>query len=523
MKKPYLYLGLLILIFAFSPLSLLAQENKKIEIISAKELRLVEVNGKQARQLLGNVKLKQGDVTLACERALFYIHTNAVDAFQDVHIYQGNGSHIYSDSLKYDGETKQAEFFGRVKLTDPKLSLETDYLIYSTNTRQAAYYSGAHVVGNNLDLISRKGYYYADTRNAYFKDSVVVKGSNYSLFTDTLRYDIESETSHFYGPTDIVAEGSNIYCESGWYNTNTDESLFGRHTVLYSEGQILKTDSLYYSQKTGYGKALAYFEWIDTTMDIMLSGKKAVFYQKQESITATDSALLTYLLDGDSLFLTGDTLISNEDSLGNKQFFAYYNVKLYKSDLQGLCDSLSFSFADSLMRMYFDPVLWNTNNQMTGDTITLTIKNQKLELVELYPKGFIVNEASPNIYNQIKGKHIYGYFKANELDKLLVKGNGESAYYGQDEDGKYVGLNVAKCSDMWIYMLDSELNRIKFLDKPDATFHPIQQINPSNFLFNAFKWRNAEQPKSKADLFKPSLITPQPIESSSDSTHHSEN
>ena len=86
----------------------------------------------------------------------------------------------------------------------------------------------------------------------------------------------------------------------------------------------------------------------------------------------------------------------------NEQLLAFNNVRIYKSDLQGLCDSLSFSFKDSLMYMYNNPILWNTNNQMTGDTITLPITNQKLEMVELSSNDYMVNKSFFKMYIQIR-------------------------------------------------------------------------------------------------------------------------
>ncbi len=474
---------------------------QKIEILSAKELKNATVNGEDARELVGNVKMRQGKVVMECDRALFYNKRNAVDAFGSVHINEADSSHIYSDSLKYDGETKKAEFFGNVRLQNPQLELKTDYLIYNLETKAASYYNGGEVIGRDLKVISTKGYYFNDSKNAFFRDSVVVISSNYELYSDTLQYNTETEVTTFFGPTNIISKENTIYCESGWYNTINDKSSFGKNTVLESDGQILKTDSLYYDQGVGMGKAFYWFEWIDTAMGVTMTGKRADFNKNNDEVMATDSAMMVYIMEGDSLYLVGDTLLSREDSAGFKELYAYYRVRIYKSDLQGICDSLAFTFRDSLMRMYDDPILWNGPNQMTGDTIIMTIENQRLSKVELFPKGFIVNESAPEVYNQIKGRHIYGFFKDNTLDKMLVNGNGESSYYGKDEDNAFVGLNVAKCSDMWIYLVDGEVDRIKFLSKPDATFHPIQRIRPKDFLLKDFRWLDSKRPKSKEDLF----------------------
>jgi len=153
--------------------------------------------------------------------------------------------------------------------------------------------------------------------------------------------------------------------------------------------------------------------------------------------------------------------------------------------------------------MYKEPVLWSEGNQLTGDTISILLINEKLDRFELYDNGFIANKAHENgLFNQIKGRHILGYFKDKQLDRLLVSGNGESIYYGTDEGSAFIGANKAVCSNMWIYMKDEQVSRITFLTQPDATFYPIQTINPSDFILDGFKWKMEMRPESKDDLFR---------------------
>lgn len=454
------------------------------------------------RKLLGNVKMRQGDVLMDCDSAYFYTKRNAVDAFGNVHITQGDDLNIYSDSLKYNGDDKLADLYSNVKLVEPRMTLTTERLTYNMQTKQAKYAQGGHVVGTDMDLVSERGYYYSESKMAYFRDNVEVVGSDYKLSADTLGYHVDTETSYFYGPTDITTSNNNIYCESGWYATQTGKSLFGENTILYDNPQILYADSLYYDQKKGYGEAYKDFVWKDTSMNILLSGREATFYREDQRIFATDSAMLTYIMDGDSLFMVADTLRSIKDTNDIREFTAYYDVRIYKSDLQGLCDSLFFSYKDSIIRMYDDPVLWSDQNQLTGDTIFMTLQNNALHSVELFENGFIISKSSQGgLYDQIKGRRIYGYFVDAKLDRMHAVGNGETIYYGKDARTRYIGVNKAVCSDMWIYVKNNRVARINFLNEPVAKFSPIQTINPSNFLLADFLWREDERPMSKKGLF----------------------
>ncbi len=477
-----------------------SQSSQKIEILNADALKMDTLH--RAKKLVGNVRLRQDETLMSCDSALFYNNVNAVDAYGNVFI-DDTETRVYADSLKYDGEKKDATLFGNVRVVQDSATLATTKLIYNSALKQAAYYEGGNVTARDMNITSRRGYYHTATKDARFKGDVVVIGKDYDLRTDTLRYDTKTEISHFYGPTEIRRARENIYCESGWYDTKTGVSVFGKNTLLKSEAQKIWADSLEYDSNKGFGRAYKNFRWTDTTMKAILTGSRAVYFTEMQRITVTDSALLIYLVDEDSLFLTADTLKSREDTTADAtEFFAYPNVRIYKTNLQGVCDSLAFSFRDSTIRMYKNPVLWNDENQLTGDTIAVLLRNEKLDRIELYENGFIANKAHDELFNQIKGKHIYGYFKDRKLDRLLADGNGESIYYGKDEEDAFIGVNKAICSNMWIYLKDEQVSRITFLTKPEATFFPIQSVQPKDFLLKEFEWKEELRPKSKGELFE---------------------
>ncbi|HXH18742.1 MAG TPA: OstA-like protein, partial [Chitinophagales bacterium] len=492
------YCGLLVVFSFLVPCPSFSQ-SQKIEIIGADALKMDTLH--RARKLTGNVRLKQNDILMSCDSALFYNYVNAVDAFGRVFIHDAQ-TKVYSDSLKYDGERKIATLFGNVRVMQDSATLETSKMIYNTELKQAAYDDGGKVIARGMTITSKRGYYFTSAKDAHFKGAVTVKGKDYEVHTDTLVYNTEAEIAHFYGPAEIYRPKEKIYCESGWYDTNTEISVFGKNTRLSSEAQRIWADSLYYDNRKGFGQAYKNFRWTDTTMDVILSGNRAVYYTQQQRITATDSALLTYLVDDDSLFLSADTLRSREDTIADvTEFFAYPRVRIFKSSLQGVCDSLVFSYRDSAIMMYKNPVLWNDVNQLTGDTISIQLRHEKIDRVELYENGFIASKAHGELFNQIKGRHIYGYFKDKKLDRLLAEGNGESIYYGTDENEAFIGVNRAACSSMWIYLKDEHVSRITFLTQPDAAFYPIQYVAPKDFLLKGFEWKEELRPRSKADLF----------------------
>ncbi len=475
---------------------------QKIEIIRADALKMDTLH--KARKLVGNVILRQGDVTMECDSALFYNMVNALDAYGNVHIHDPS-TKAYADSLNYNGENKIATLRGRVRVLQDSVTLETNYLTYHMEFKNATYFNGGKIVSPDATITSVRGNYDTQSENAFFSREVKVVGTDYTIETDTLRYNTAQKISYFLAPTFITRPDEKIYCESGWYDSQSGKSVFGKNTVFESGSQRINTDSLHYDSNSGAGKAFLYFSWTDTAQQTQLIGKRADYFKEGQRIIATDSASLIYMIDNDSLFLSADTLKSGQDSLGNTEFFAFPSVRIFRTNLQGVCDSLAFSFSDSTIRMYQQPILWNDGNQLTGDTIIILMHDGKLDKLELFDNGFIVNKAHLELYNQIKGRRITGFFLEKKLDKMLVEGNGESIYYGKDDNGLFIGVNKAECSNMWIYMKNQEVQRIVFLTNPDAVFHPITQVNTKELILKGFSWRESLRPLSKQDIFSKEL------------------
>jgi lipopolysaccharide export system protein LptA len=499
--KTISFIAFIILLQLFMVLNVWAQEKKEIKILAADELKMAKVGNENARMLKGGVKLQQDDVILDCDSALFYNDINAVDAFGNVHINQKE-TNIYSDSVKYNGDTKISILYGNVLLRNPQMELTTDKLTYYMAEKKGVYTTGGKIVNAEKTLTSQIGYYFPETNMAYFRKNVMLVSPQYSLEADTLNFNTSSEISYFIGPTKIINKENTITCEKGFFDPKNDYSEFGENTVMYNKEQILKTDSLQYNSKTGSGKTYKYFNWADTTSNIILEGTRADFYNQGNNMVATDNPTLIYIIDNDSLFISGDTLKSITDTATNiSTFYCHYHVKFYKSNLQGKCDSLYFSYEDSIIRMFVEPVIWSDENQLSGDTIYLYMKNQKIDMFEMFENGFTINQLRGEYFNQVKGKKITGYFVDDELERMNVNANAESVYYAEDAQKALIGANKAVGSEMNIYMLNKEVNKIIFYIQPEATFYPIQKISPKEMMLKNFNWQPQHRPLSKEDIF----------------------
>jgi len=496
-----------ILLFALAVLlfgDVRAQDStKEVQIIHADYLKYTELGGKRYTLLSGDVQLKQEDVLMFCDSAKIQRDDNSVDAFGHVHIQQDTID-AYSDILYYTGNNKTARLVRNVRLKTPNMTLLSNELIYNSATKTSYYLSGGKVLRNKTTITSEKGYFYSATDMVHFRNNVEIVDSNYNLVSDTLHYNLKTDIAYFFGNTTIVNKESAINCQSGWYDSKSDVASFGKGTVVNNSPQTLFTDSLYYERFRGYGRCLKAFEWRDSSMEVSIIGNKGEYFEGQEYIKATDHPVLIYKLENDSLFLTADTLKSMKKSELDtvRIFYAYHKVRMFMKDMQGVCDSLYYSFEDSTFRFHQKPVIWNDSIQMTADTIFLTVKNKKPDELKMMRNGFIISPSAFEFYDQIKGKNIFGYFIESELRKVKVVQNAESLYFGKEDNGKINGVNKAKSAIMWLYFAEKKMRKITFEKKPEAVFTPIKMLPKDDYTLKDFKWQIERRPKSRADILE---------------------
>lgn len=487
----------------FITVNSIAQKASRVEVLNADVFEFVKAGNEQIKKLKGNCRFKQDNVLLYCDSALLYDVENKVDAYGKVRIQQGDSLNLYGDFLFYDGNTKIASFKQNVRVYHNEMVLTTSVLDYDTKNRIATYLNKGKIVDKENVLTSQYGYYYANTADAYFKKDVVLTNPKYVLNSDTLKYNSKTRIATFLGPTTIVSKDDYLYAERGTYNTVTDIAQFTQKPLYKSGSQSLTGDFLYYDRAKGLGRATKNITFIDTAQQIILKGNKANYNKFTESSVVTDKAYVIVLVDNDSLFVSADTLKSFMDKKKEyRTLLAYHDVRAFKSDMQAKCDSIVYTYKDSTMRCYKEPTIWSQGAQMTADFITLELKNGDLHKMNMYNNAFLVmiDSLDSTKFDQIRGKDMFGFFVNNELVKLDVQGNGQSIYYAKEEDGEYVGVNKADCSNMILRFKENKVQKVNFLVKPDATFYPLDQIAAEELKLKGFTWRDAIKPKSKLEV-----------------------
>ncbi|WP_319589733.1 OstA-like protein [uncultured Draconibacterium sp.] len=477
-----------------------AQEKKRVEILQAGDLVQSE-NLANAQRLINDVIIRHEDILMYCDSAYTYEGTNRVDAFGNVHINQGDTLHLYARKVFYDGDRSFAQAINDVKLVNTDVTLYTDTLDYDMNLNVGYYDCFGKIVDSTNTLTSKVGKYYLDNNEAHFTDSVVGYSDKYTIDSEDLRYNTKTEVINFKGPTTIRDSVNTLYAEDGWYNTQSGEADLNLHPMVYNETQSIKAKQISYNKEDGDGYAEGNVHIEDYENRTIIQGNKVVYNDEKETAIATDSAVFISYNETDSLFLHADTLKSIPDTIdGENLVMAYYGVRFFRNDVQGVCDSLMYFTKDSLVQLHRNPVIWSEQHQLSADYIEMVQHSNAPNEMHLTKNSFIISKQDSGRFDQIKGKDMLGYIINGKLNHIDVDGNGQTLYYARDEEA-VIGLNRAESSNISIRFKEGKIHTIAFQKQPEGQLKPILKLEESEKTLPGFEWKIKLRPLSKNDIF----------------------
>lgn len=480
------------------------REKKKVELIYADSYEPVPNLGSDVVKVVGHVAFNQKGTIMTCDSAYIFQKNNQFKAFSRVHIQQGDTLNLFGNYLFYDGTEEIANMEGNVELIDKETHLYTKSIVYDVAKKIARYTENGTITNGKNVLKSHLGTYDVNEELFHFKDSITITNPDYVMSADTMDYNTKAEIVFFTGPSEVKGDSIYIYCEKGWYDTKNDITRLWKKAILNNRQQILKGDSLYYEKKTGFGEAFKNVLISDTSNNVHVGGEYARYFKDPERFFVTNKSVFIQVSDTDSLFLHADTIsaitIKGKAGTPYRLMRAWYGCRVFSRDLQSKCDSLSYSFQDSVIRMYFSPVIWSEANQLTSDSMAIFTKNRNADRLELYNSSFVVSNIDSIRFNQIKGRNLTGYFMSNKIYRIVVEGNGESIYYLLDED-KLVGVTHNKSSSIDIKVDNGKINEITELQNPDGKLDP-PLLNPVDKMkLPGFSWHESIRPKKYQDIF----------------------
>ncbi len=478
------------------------QARGNIYVMNADSTEFQEEVNPDIYALRGNVIFRHDSTFMYADSAYMNSRTNSLEAFDNVRIEQGDTLFITGDYLIYEGNTAMAKLRDHVRMENNEVTLFTDSFNYDRTKNIGYYFDGGIIIDSLNKLSSIYGQYSPDTKIAYFRKDVKLENSNFILTSDTLKYNTETKIATILGPSVIESDSGSIYSSRGWYNTETEESMLYDRSIVISQdkNKFITADSIFYNRITGYGEAYGNMEVQDTLKKVILTGNFGHFNNKTNYAFVTDSACAIEYSQKDSLFTHADTLMMKTIGENHREIKAYHGVRFYRTDLQGVCDSMQFNTRDSLLYLYKEPILWNTNYQITGDTISLSFNDSTIEKAHVINYAFAIEKLDSSYFNQMKGRDLTAYFEEGEISRVDVSGNAETIYYPIDK-GAFVGRNKTESSFFSITIKNRKPAKIVTWPASQGAILPLPDLTPETKFLKDFVNFDYLRPTDKQDIF----------------------
>ena len=483
--------------------ALYSQENKAklIEIKQAGSLSY-DKSITSARILKGDVICAHDGALLYCDTAYFFDTDNRISAVGHIVITKGDSIRVTGERLQYDGKTKMAALQGNVKVVEKDMTLSTNILTFDVGRSVASYFNGGTIVNRENTLTSKNGHYFSASKEAAFHFDVVLTNPDYKMNSDTLRYKIRNKTAYFIGPSLITSKSDYIYCENGWYDTDKEKSQFSKNAILVTKQQKLRGDSLLYDRNEGRGRAFRNVTLVDTSQKSIIYGNYIEYKQKKSEALVSGKAIYARLLDKDTLFVAADTLYHIDTDSIHAKLNAFHHVRVYKSNMQAMCDSAAMTTLDSLLKLFYSPFLFTNHSQAAAKLITVTVGKNALKGFELDGMAFLsqsVDTLRNDKFNQMLAKKIVAEFANDTIRKITAIDNSEIYYYPKNKD-KISGLNKTTGAEIAAWFKAGELARVSIRSKTEGTVDPIKDVDIKNAQLKGFNWQYNKRPLSRFDL-----------------------
>ena len=453
------------------------------------------------KQLVGNVVFVHEGFTIYADSVQYYDKKSYLTANGNLKMTDAEGGVMMAERLEYDINKKIAKIRDAVSYEQDTMSFYTEALDYEVKEKRVYFNNGGSLTQNMDQLNSQSGYYDEKNKLAVFYNAVELSSEEYYAKCDTLHYYTTSKLAEFKGNTEIsTKEGETLVTqEGGQYNTETTEGIFKKaklETSKYSMyGNLIKANK----KKKSYS-ASGQVELISKEHKATITAAYSDYNYDTGIAEIYGSPLLKRIMEEDTLYMVADTIRAIENKRdtdkGNTDqvILAYNNVKIYKSNLQCKADSMAYHSIDSTIRFYHNPIFWSHDNQITGESISLVIKEESIEKMYIHVNAFITSLDTLGNYNQVKGREMVSYFQDNKIDYIDILGNGESLYFVAGDSSNLVGMNYIRCSHMRIDMVDEVLSKISFMVQPTGVFYPAHKIVETEQRLPNFDWRIDEKP-----------------------------
>lgn len=484
--------------------------------------------------LVGNVRLSREGSILDCDSALYYKNTGSFDAFGHVRFNRGDTLTMTCDTLLYSGFSRQMKARGEVvvnkrasKLITNKLDYDRNYGVgmyidggtlydgdnvlqsqwgqYTEDTQMAFFTGNVKLTNNGTNVLSDSLEYNTSTKDAYFTGNVSLKNKDYDVVSNAIYYNTQTEKSRLVSPTNITtSDGVFIYSYDGEYDMKNNRADLRRGSYVIKDMRRIDGDSLHFDEATGRNEAYRNVVITDEENLCMLKGNYCWYEDSTGTAFATDSAVVIDYSSPDTMYMHADTLrlfsFNHQTDSAYHDIHAYHHVRMFRRDIQAVCDSLVTHELDSCTYLYGQPILWNENQQVFGEEINVYNNDSTISWIHVINQAMTIERIDSISYNQVSSKEMKTFFKGKEIERNEAHGNVLVCYYFSEDDGTPIGMNYSESTDLTVFMEDRKVSKIWMPASTGKMFPPDKIPTTKRYLEN-FAWFDYIRPLNKDDIF----------------------
>ncbi len=453
-----------IILLIFAAASFLSAQNNYIQV-KGDSLVGKTINGEMIREVFGNVVLTQNNVVITCNQATQFISKN------------------------------QAELIGNVVIKQDSITITTARGFYFGDEKKSVSDTDVKLEDGKVVLTAKRGEYFFDEHRAFFQDSVVLKDSVSTLTADSLTY-FKDENRIVAVSNVNIADSASIITADSLEHFRKTRITFADHNVKV----VNKTNNLIL-----FGEHLEDYPEKHYT----LVNKKPVLLQidtsyvhSADSLAYSNSQQADSTMKIDTLVIRSRIMEAYRDTLN--YFKATDSVKIVRGNFASLNDFtiyfkkaekiITYKTSDSTLptgqaglpdgEAGAQPYLWYENSQLTGDSVTISLDNNKIRFLKVNKNAFIIsqNEYNPVRFDQTSGDSVLMTFENSKLIQTDVWGNVFSIYY--QYDGKEPnGLTKSSSQNAVILFgnpslrdKNSKVDEIRLYGSPNSEYYPEKLV-----------------------------------------------
>ena len=508
--------------------------DQRIYLDHADSLYFDEYRKHDTQIVRGHVKFRHQGTTLFCDSAYFRQQENTFHAFGHVRMLQGDTLEIRCDTAFYDGraDVEMVHAQSNVVVIHRKTSeLHTDNLILDRKFDVVYYDQGGNYAdrAKGMTLSSDWGKYNLSTKEAEFFYDVTLKTKSHIITTDTLLYYSRDERAHVIGGKTTyspdggapkwgksiihsIKDGYDVETTNCYFYMNSDRTELFDKSSIQNASRTITGDSLFYDSNKKKSRGFGSVNYVDLKNKNQLTADAVEYDEISGTGLATRNPVFVDFSQNDTVYMHADTIrvetfYLDTDSMYRK-VHCYRKVRMYRHSAQAVCDSLVLCSRDSSITMYFDPIVWNGERQLLGDSIKVWMNDSTIREANVMSNALSIEVVHENqnpqkmYYNQIASRLMNAFFDDGVMRMSEAIGNVQTVYYPVEErDTSFIGMVYLETDTLRMFLTqERKLDKI-WAAKSDAVLYPMTQIPPSKDFLPNFGWYDYIRPVDKDDIY----------------------